>query len=324
MSVILIRGIEESAYFNAAIVVMKIIIIIFVIVVGSAYVQPDNFSPFMPYGFFGISFFGYTAVGQTDPAGNSVGVLAGASVVFFAYIGFDAVTTNAEECENPKRDLPIGIIGSLVISTVLYIAVSVVLVGMVNYKDINRDSPLSSAFGDVGLLWAQFIVSIGAILGLTSVLLVSLMGQPRILMAMGRDGLLPENFFTSVHSEYRTPHKVTTLVGVFAACLGAFIPLSILVELVSMGTLMAFMFVNISIICLRKWRPDIPRPFECPFVPYLPALGALLCFLMMISLPSPNWIRLIVWFSLGMVIYFGYGKKNAAKMYQNRNRSTNF
>ena len=167
MTVILIYGVKETAQFNAIIVILKIIIIFFVIIVGGMYVKTENFHPFMPYGFAGISFFGYTAIGQSDAAGNSVGVLAGASIVFFAYIGFDAVTTNAEECKNPKYDLPIGIIGSLVISTALYIAVSVVLVGMVPYQEINRDSPLSSAFGSVGLHWAEYVVSLGALLGLT-------------------------------------------------------------------------------------------------------------------------------------------------------------
>jgi len=318
-TLLLIRGIKETARLNAVMVCFKIGVCIFVIIVGAMFVKAENFTPFMPYGFAGISFFGYTAVGQSDAQGNSVGVLAGASVVFFAYIGFDAVTTNAEECENPQKDLPIGIIGSLLISTLLYVGVSIVLVGMVPYKLIDRSAPISTAFGHVGgnsalSAAAQVIVSLGALAGLSSVLLVNLMGQPRILMAMARDGLLPYNLFTDLHPTYLTPYRSTALTGLCVGWISALIPLSVLVELVSMGTLMAFMFVNISIIVLRVRKPDLRRPFLCPGYPYVPALGALCCFSLMISLPSSNWVRLVVWFAIGMAIYYAYGKKNAAAM----------
>lgn len=302
-----VLGIKESANFNAATVVFKVSIVLFVILAGIAYINTANYQPFLPYGFFGISFFGYTAIGQSDPAGNPVGVLAGSSIVFFAYIGFDAVTTNAEECRNPQRDLPIGIIASLTISSLLYVAVSLVLVGMVPYNQIDRDAPLSSAFGAVGLPWAQFIVACGALAGLTSVLLVMLMGQPRILMAMARDGLLPKQFFTDIHPVYKTPYKCTILTNCFVALVSALVPLSVLVELVSIGTLMAFAMVNISVLILRKVKPDIPRPFLCPGYPLVPAAGAATCILLMISLPSANWIRLIIWFAIGCCVYYCYG-----------------
>jgi APA family basic amino acid/polyamine antiporter len=322
-TLLLIRGIQETATLNAIMVVFKIGVCLFVIIVGALFVKKENFSPFMPYGFAGISFFGYTAVGQSDNQGNSVGVLAGASVVFFAYIGFDAVTTNAEECEKPQRDLPIGIIGSLVLSTILYVGVSIVLVGMVPFQKIDRSAPISAAFSHIpgsdgankGLSQAsQLIVSLGALAGLASVLLVNLMGQPRVLVAMARDGLLPYKLFTDLHPIYLTPYRSTALTGLCVAWVAALIPLSVLVELVSMGTLMAFMFVNISVIVLRRRSPHLPRPFLCPGFPYVPGLGALCCLTLMLSLPSSNWVRLVIWFAIGMAIYYGYGKKSAEMM----------
>ena len=313
LSLVLVRGIKESTTLNGAMVCIKVGIVLFVIFTGAAFVEPKNFEPFLPFGFFGISFFGYTAVGKTDARGDSVGVLAASSVVFFAYIGFDAVSTQAEEAADPQRDLPRGIIGSLAISTVLYVCVSVVLVGMVPYTAIDRDAPLSSAFASHNLPWAQVIVSLGALAGLSSVLLVNLLGQTRILMAMARDGLLPEGFFCAIHPVYRTPYRATAITGFFVALVGSLIPMSVLVELVSMGTLMAFAFVNISIIILRRTQPGIPRPFVCPWCPFVPGLGAILCFLLMISLPSSNWIRLIGWFCVGCTIYKYYSVPSLAR-----------
>jgi APA family basic amino acid/polyamine antiporter len=303
ITVLLMRGVNESAKFNNFMVVFKVIVVLFVIFTGCAYVQDKNYTPFMPYGFFGLSFFGYTAVGQTDAAGNSVGVLAGSSIVFFAYIGFDAVTNSAEETNNPGRDLPIGIIGSLLISTLLYILVSLVIVGMVPYHDIDTDAPISTAFNDIGLHWAAVIVSLGAIAGLTSVLLVNLMGQPRILLAMARDGLLP-TFLSDIHPVFKTPLNATAVTGIFVSLLASLIPLSILVEVVSMGTLSAFIFVNIGIIVLRRTQPNLVRPFVCPYVPWLPAAGAFICFMLMLSLPSTNWLRLVIWWTIGQIIYW--------------------
>lgn len=314
LTLILIRGIKESARINNFMVAFKVTIVLFVILGGIAFISPSNYQPFMPYGFFGISFFGYTAVGGTDKKGDSVGVLAAASIVFFAFIGFDAVSTQAEECENPQRDLPIGIVGSLVVSTVLYVSVALVLVGMVPYQQIDREAPLSSAFGDHGMKWAQVIVSLGALAGLSSVMLVNLLGQPRILMAMARDGLLPKEFFSDIHPTFRTPYRSTALTGLFVAIVGALIPLSVLVELVSMGTLMAFGFVNVSVIILRRTQPNLHRPFKCPYCPWVPGAGAASCFLLMLSLPSTNWVRLIVWFLIGMTVYKFYSVPNMARI----------
>jgi APA family basic amino acid/polyamine antiporter len=295
-------------------VVFKVVIVLFVILGGIAFINPANYQPFLPYGFFGISFFGQTAIGGTDTRGDSVGVLAATSIVFFAFIGFDAVSTQAEECENPQRDMPIGIVGSLLISTILYVSVALVLVGMVPYQQIDRDAPLSSAFGDHGMKWAQIIISFGALAGLSSVMLVNLLGQPRILMAMARDGLLPKEFFSDIHPVFRTPYRSTALTGLFVATVGALVPLSVLVELVSMGTLMAFGFVNVSVSILRRTKPDLPRPFKCPYCPWVPGVGALSCFLLMLSLPSTNWVRLVVWFLVGMCIYKFYSVPNMARI----------
>lgn len=322
LTLILIRGVKESARINNLFVFIKVGVVLFVIFAGLNYVKSENFFPFMPYGFFGLSFFGYTVYGDSDAGGNSVGVISGAAIVFFAYVGFDAVTTNAEECINPQRDLPIGILASLFISTILYVALSLVLVGMVPYHEIDRESPISSAFGTVGVEWAEAIVTVGALAGLTSVLIVSLMGQPRILMAMARDGLLPAQVFTEIHPVYRTPYKITAITGLFVALLGSLIPLTILVELVSMGTLLAFGLVNVSVIYLRYAHPEIPRPFLCPLFPFTPGLGALMCLLLMLSLPSDNWIRLIAWFALGMLVYYFYGRHN--QIHFSRKKRTDF
>jgi amino acid transporter len=242
-------------------------------------------------------------------------------VCFTPSSGFDSVTCQAEETKNPQRDLPIGIIGSLAISTVLYVAVSLVLVGMVPYTLINIDAPLSDAFGHHGLRWAEFIIALGAIVGITSVLLVTLMGQSRILMAMARDGLLPESFFGAIHPKYATPYKSTILTGVIVAVISSLIPLSVLVELVSIGTLLAFTIVCLSIIILRRTAPNVPRPFLCPWVPVVPGLGAFVCIMLMLSLPSTNWLRLIGWLGIGMLIYVFYGHANAKRVQTEREAS---
>ena len=233
------------------------------------------------------------------------------------FSGFDTVTCQAEETKNPQRDLPIGIIGSLAISTFLYVAISIVLVGMVPYQLIDLDAPISDAFGQHGLHWAEFIIALGAIVGITSVLLVTLLGQPRILMSMARDGLLPP-FFEAVHPVYGTPYKSTALTGIIVAFIASLVPLSILVELVSIGTLLAFTIVCVSIILLRRAAPNVPRPFLCPYVPWVPACGGFICFMLMISLPSANWIRLIVWLGIGMVIYVFYGYDNSKRIQAER------
>jgi APA family basic amino acid/polyamine antiporter len=311
VTVVLVIGIRESAGFNAAMVIVKLAIVLFVIVVGAFYVDPRNWQPFAPYGMTGVSFFGKTIFGQTGAGGEPLGMLAGAAVIFFAYIGFDSVSTHAEEARNPKRDVPIGIITSLVLCTLLYIAVAAVLTGMVPYDRINIDAPVSDAFRQAGLPWAQFLVSVGALTGITSVLLVMMLSQPRVLLAMARDGLLPPGFFAAVHDRFRTPWKSTILTGVFVATLAAFVPLRILAELVNIGTLLAFVMVCAAVLIMRRTNPHAPRPFRAPLVPLVPILGVATCLLLMFSLPAENWWRLAAWLLAGMLIYVFYGRRHS-------------
>jgi APA family basic amino acid/polyamine antiporter len=280
-------------------------------VVGSFYIDPQNWHPFAPFGYTGISFFGHTLVGQTGIGNVPLGVLAGAAVIFFAYIGFDSVSTHAEEARLPRRDVPIAIITSLIICTVLYIAVSAVLTGMIRYDRINIDAPVSDAFAQKGLPWAQRLIDVGAITGITSVLLVMMLSQPRILLAMARDGLVPRKFFGAVHDRFRTPYKATMLTGLFVATMSAFLPLRILAELTNIGTLLAFVIVCTAVLIMRRTHPEAERPFRAPFVPFVPIMGILSCLLLMFSLPEENWWRLIIWLLLGFVIYFSYGRRHS-------------
>jgi APA family basic amino acid/polyamine antiporter len=311
VTIILVKGIRESASFNAAMVGVKVAIVILVIGVGVFYVNTDNWHPFAPYGYTGISFFGNTLFGMEGKGGEPLGMLAGAATIFFAYIGFDSVSTHAEEAKNPRRDVPIGIIASLVICTILYILVSGILTGMVHYEQINIDAPVSDAFGKVGLTWARFLVSLGALTGITSVLLVMMLSQPRVLLAMARDGLVPTSFFGAVHEKFRTPWKSTILTGFFVAVLAAFLPLRILAELVNIGTLLAFVIVCAAVLIMRKKHPEAERPFKVPLVPLTPILGIILCLTLMFSLPAENWYRLIIWLLIGFVIYFAYGRHHS-------------
>jgi APA family basic amino acid/polyamine antiporter len=234
-------------------------------------------------------------------------MMAGAAGIIFAYLGFDAVSTQAEEAKIPKRDLPIGIIGSLVICTVLYIAVAATLTGMVPYDKIDINAPVAIAFKQVGYESAQFLVTIGAIAGITSVLLVMMMGQPRIFLAMARDGLMPIGFFGAIHAKFRTPYKSTILTGFVVAAAASLLPLNILADLTNIGTLFAFALVCASVIILRYVDPKRERPFRCPFSPVFPSLGIILCAALMLSLPSENWMRLVIWLGVGLLIYFCYG-----------------
>ena len=322
VTVILVKGIRESASFNATMVIIKLIIVFFVIIVGAFYVNPANWKPFAPFGLTGVSFFGKTLFGQTGAGGEPLGMLAGAATIFFAYIGFDSVSTHAEEAKNPKRDVPIGIVTSLVLCTVLYIAVAAVLTGMVPYNKINIDAPVSDAFRQVGLPWAQFLISLGAIAGITSVLLVMMLSQPRVILAMARDGLVPRSFFGAIHERFRTPWKSTIITGIFVATLGAFLPLRVLAELVNIGTLFAFVVVCAAVLIMRRTNPKAPRPFKAPFVPLTPILGILTCTLLMFSLPAENWWRLIIWLAIGFFIYFGYGRHHSV-LQQARARGDN-
>jgi basic amino acid/polyamine antiporter, APA family len=307
VTVILVKGIHESASVNAAIVILKLSIVLFVIGVGAMFVHPANWSPFAPFGFSGLSFFGHTVLGQAGPGGKPQGMLAGAALVFFAYIGFDSISTHAEEARNPSRDVPIGILTSLVLCTILYIAVAAVLTGMVPYNQINIDAPVSDAFRQAGLPWAQLLVSVGAIAGITSVLLVMMLSQPRIFLAMARDGLLPTGFFAAVHERFRTPWKATILTGLCVATMAAFLPLRFLAELVNIGTLLAFVMVCAAVLIMRRTHPEVERPFRAPLGSIVPILGILSCLLLMFSLPVTNWERLFGWLVIGLVIYFSYG-----------------
>ncbi|MBI5209192.1 MAG: amino acid permease [Elusimicrobia bacterium] len=311
IAAILVKGIQESATFNTAMVVVKLVIVLFVIVVGAFYVNPANWKPFAPFGLTGISFFGKTLLGQTGAGGEPLGMFAGAAMIFFAYIGFDSISTHAEEAKDPQKDVPFGIITSLLVCTVLYIAVSAVLTGMVPYNKINIDAPVSDAFKQMGLPWAQFLISLGAITGITSVLLVMMLSQPRVFLAMARDGLVPPSIFGAIHEKFRTPWKSTILTGCVVGLMAAFLPLRILAELVNIGTLLAFVIVCGAVLIMRKTHPEANRPFKCPMVPLVPILGIGFCLLLMFSLPAENWLRLVVWLGIGMAIYFFYGRHHS-------------
>ncbi len=292
ITAILVIGIKESARFNAVIVTIKVAVVLFVIGLGIHYVNFANwghdFSSFAPSG--------------------TKGILTAAGYIFFAYIGFDAVSTTAQECKKPQRDLPIGIMASLLICTVLYILVAGVLTGMVRWQDVNIEAPIAEAFLDRGLAMASHVVTLGALAGLTSVMLVMLLGQTRVLYAMANDGLLPKKFFGAVHPKFRTPYKNTMLVGLLAAIVGSVTPIQIIGNMVNIGTLLAFVIVSIAVLVLRRTNPEQPRPFRTPWVPLVPILGVLINGLMMWSLGWQNWARLIIWLVIGLVIYFTYSR----------------
>jgi basic amino acid/polyamine antiporter, APA family len=312
LTAVLVIGIRMSATFNALMVAIKLSVVFLIIALGVFYIDPQNWLPFAPYGYSGISFFGKTIMGQQGAGGEPLGAIAGAAIVFYAYIGFDSVSTHAEEARNPSRDVPIGIIVSLTLCTVLYIAVAAVLTGMVPYDKIDIDAPLSRAFSHVGVTWAHFLISVGALTGITSVLMVLMLSQPRIMLAMARDGLLPAGFFGSVHERFRTPWKSTLLTGSVVGLMAALLPLRVLAELVNIGTLLAFVIVCAAVLIMRYRHPEIERPFRCPLVPFVPLLGIAFCLLLMFSLPAENWFRLIGWLLLGIILYFGYGKRHSA------------
>jgi basic amino acid/polyamine antiporter, APA family len=295
ITAILVVGINESARFNATIVVIKVAVVLFVIGLGFHYVSGSNWGTdwhsFAPYGFSGIG--------------------AGAAYIFFAYIGFDAVSTTAQEAKNPQRDLPIGIIASLVVCTVLYILVAAVLTGMVPWRDVNIEAPIARAFMDRGLIGASHIITLGALAGLTSVMLVMLLGQTRVLYSMANDGLLPKKFFADIHPKWRTPWKNTILVGILAALVGSVTPIDDIGRMVNIGTLLAFVIVCIAVMILRRTNPDQPRPFRTPWVPVIPVMGILFNGYMMCRLGLVNWARLVIWLGIGMIVYFTYSRHHS-------------
>jgi len=300
MTTLLVIGIKESAKFNNIIVLVKVVVILLFIGFGISHIHIANWTPFIPANTGTFGQFGWS------------GVLTGAAVVFFAYVGFDAVSTTSQEAINPKRDVPRGILFSLLICTVLYIAVSLVLTGILNYKYLNVEAPIALAINSAGpsLTWLRPIIKIGAIAGLSSVVLVLLLGQSRVFFTMASDGLLWKSF-AKTHSKFKTPHITTIVTGSFAALFAGLFPIGLLGEMVSIGTLLAFVIVSIGIILLRKSEPDAVRGFNTPWVPFVPILGAFVCLAQMASLPGDTWLRLIIWMLIGFVIYFSYGRKHS-------------
>jgi len=287
---LLYLGVRESATVNNIAVIFKVFVVLFFIFTAVWYVKPSNWVPYFPFGWNGV--------------------MTGAAIVFFAYIGFDAVSTAAEESKNPSRDLPIGIIGSLAICTLLYIVVAAILTGVVYYTELNTPAPVALALSKIGLEWASGLISFGAIAGITTVLLVMMYGQTRIFFAMSRDGLLPP-VFSKVHPKYKTPHISTVIVGLFGAVVAGFLPIGLLAELVNIGTMFAFVLVSIAVLVLRYKQPDLPRKFKAPWFPVTPILALLFTIYLMISLPLMTWVRFVVWLLIGFVVYFGYGRSHS-------------
>ena len=301
MTTILVIGIKESANLNSFIVVVKVAVLLIFIGIGINYIlghtsqASANWTPFLPENEGAFGKYGWS------------GVIRAAGVIFFAYIGFDAVSTAAQEAKNPKRDMPIGILGSLVICTILYILVSGVLTGLVKYTTLNVPDPIAVGIDQTGVKWGSFLVKLGAICGLTSTMVVMLLGQSRVFFSMSRDGLLPQ-WASAIHTRFRTPYISSIFVGIFVAIFASVIPISILGELVSIGTLLAFVIVCAGVWMIRRTNPDLPRPFKTPMVPFVPIMGMAISLLMMLGLPFDTWLRLVIWLILGMAVYFGYGR----------------
>lgn len=300
MTALLVVGIRESAKLNTWIVLIKICVIFLFILFGLSHINPQNWTPFIPPNQGGFGHYGWS------------GILRGSGVIFFAYIGFDAVSTAAQETKNPQRNMPIGILASLAISTLLYITVSLVLTGIVPYPKLGVPDPIAVGVNAVGasLSWLRPVVKIGAIAGLSSVVLVLLMGQPRIFYTMAKDGLLPPAF-AKIHPKYKTPYVTTIITGIFCAIFAGLFPIGILGELVSIGTLLAFAIVCVGVWVLRRTRPNLPRPFKTPMVPLVPILGTLISVVQIFSLPPDTWLRLIIWMAIGFLIYFTYSRKHS-------------
>jgi APA family basic amino acid/polyamine antiporter len=290
ISWILYIGIRESAKINNIIVAVKITVILLFVFLGVSHVDFTNFHPFAPFGWKGI--------------------MAGAAIIFFAYIGFDAVSTAAEETKNPKRDVPLGLMICLGVIIILYVAVAFVLTGMVPFKEIDIGNALPAALARIGIHWGGALVATGAIIGMISTLLVTLYGQVRIFMVMARDGLLPAAF-SRVHPVHKTPHLCTWITGTATALIAGFFPLNMIIDLCNIGTLFAFVLVSIGVIVLRKTRPEVERKFKTPGVPYTPLITVFFCFYLMYSLPVVTWIRFGVWLAAGLIIYFAYSVRHS-------------
>lgn len=288
---IVIRGTSVSARATRVIVGIKLVIIVLFVIIGLLNVNPSNWTPFAPFGFTGI--------------------MQGAAIIFFAYIGFDAVATAAEEVRNPSRDLPRGIIASLVVSTTLYVVVAWVLTGLMKYTGLNTSSPITTALLSAGIRWASALVSVGALAGLTSVLIAVIFAQSRVFYAMSRDKLIP-NLFAVIHKKYKTPYVDTLIIGVLVALIGAFFPVGFIAQMANIGTLSALCAVALGVIILRRKRPDLKRPFRVPWVPFLPALSLLMSIYLMLNLPLSTWVRFVVWILIGLAIYFFYGYHHSA------------
>jgi APA family basic amino acid/polyamine antiporter len=305
VTALLVIGIRESANTNTVLVVIKSVVLVVFVVAGAAYVRRENLTPFVPPNTGEFGHFGWS------------GVLRGSAVMFFAYIGFDAVSTAAQEAKNPQRDLPFGILVSLALCTVLYIAVAIVLIGIVPYTKLNVADPIAVGIEATGLTWFSPVVKVSALFGLFSTMLVQLLGQTRIFFSMSRDGLLPP-LFGRVHPRFRTPHLSTGVTGVVVAATAGLLPLTTLSQLVSMGTLLAFTLACLGIIILRRTSPELERPFRTPGMPWVPVLGALTCVIQMVGLPWETWARLVIWLALGMFVYVAYGRSHAAALRERR------
>lgn len=317
LTTVLVIGIRMSSRFNLIVTAIKLCVVLFFIILGLFYIKPSNWSPFIP-------------PAKPAPGGGSIwdtpllqvithtaqvnfgfaGIITGAAVVFFAYIGFDIVATTAEETRNPQRDMPIGIIGSLIVCTILYMLVSLIMTGLVPYTKLGTAAPMATAFQAIGLSWAAGLVSLGAICGLTAVIMILMLGQSRVFFSMSRDRLLPA-WFAKVHPRFGTPYRITIIMGILIAVVAAFTPIAAVSELVNIGTLLAFVLVSIGVIVLRRTQPNLKRSFRTPLVPFIPIVAALACLYLMISLPLITWARFLVWLVIGIAIYFAYGMRHS-------------